>query len=307
MAIAQHATPTSIESGVSAETIDANQARVASRPASASETSDEVYSFATIARADSMPAGLDKRARLTPEHSDVPEIARRHVAASPADGPPSNPADESTNRGGGDRERPAPAVRVTIEQWVAAAVSNRPLATADADAPSVMAGSHAPVAVPQAAVLMHAPHHGMTSAAASALASTLATGQSSSLPAETSSQIVQSMRLQLAHGGGTAQIRLEPQHFGELTVSIRVDHGQVVARLEADTPVVREWLQTNQSWLRSSLAEQNLTLDRFEVGEAGESRGGDRRHGDSAQSNREDRPRQRRPRPDTGELFEVVA
>ena len=42
------------------------------------------------------------------------------------------------------------------------------------------------------------------------------------------------------------RITLEPQHFGELTVSLRVRWGQVVARLQADTPVIREWLQANQ-------------------------------------------------------------
>jgi flagellar hook-length control protein FliK len=130
---------------------------------------------------------------------------------------------------------------------------------------------------------------------------------SDSLPTDTTAQIIQALRLQRTANGGTAQIRLEPHHFGALNVSIRVEQGQVIARLEAEAPVVREWLQTNQSWLRSSLADQNLTLDRLEIAEAGSARHEQRRGEDGSQQRREDQQRPRRRRADTGELFEVVA
>jgi flagellar hook-length control protein FliK len=126
------------------------------------------------------------------------------------------------------------------------------------------------------------------------------------LPSETTAQIVQAMRLQWARGGGEAHIKLEPHHFGDLKVSIKVEQGQVTARLEADVPVVREWLQSNQALLRTSLAEQNLTLDRLEVAEPRDPRDSDERQ----QQNKEERPKpqsSRRRRSETRDVFEVVA
>jgi hypothetical protein len=148
--------------------------------------------------------------------------------------------------------------------------------------------------------------------AASAAAGTSHTGQpplptSDSLLPDTTAQIVQALRLQRTAHGGTAQIRLEPHHFGALNVSIRVDQGQVIARLEAEVPAVREWLQTNQTWLRSSLADQNLTLDRLEIADMASVRDEQRRGEDGSRQHREEQPRPRRRRPETGELFEVVA
>ena len=83
-----------------------------------------------------------------------------------------------------------------------------------------------------------------------------------------SPQIVQAIRLQWSRGVGEAHIRLDPEQFGDLTVSLRVERGQVVARLQADAPAVREWLQTNQHALHDGLAEHDLTLDRLEVATA---------------------------------------
>jgi flagellar hook-length control protein FliK len=129
------------------------------------------------------------------------------------------------------------------------------------------------------------------------------------LPDTTVADIVQSIRLTAVGNGGEARIRLEPGHFGELTVSVRVDNGQVVARLQAESPVVREWLQTNQSWLRQQLAEHQLTLDRLEVAEP--SAESDRSGGRGAERDRDqDQPAKRRRQPDAGdstERFEVVA
>jgi len=36
-------------------------------------------------------------------------------------------------------------------------------------------------------------------------------------------------------------------------------------RLQAETPIVREWLQTHIQTLRQGLAEHQLTLDRLEI------------------------------------------
>ena len=79
------------------------------------------------------------------------------------------------------------------------------------------------------------------------------------------SDIVQAIRVQAAAGGGSADITLQPNFLGDVTVSVKVDHGEVTARLEASTPVVREWLDANQGWLRDRLADQNLTLSRLDI------------------------------------------
>lgn len=127
------------------------------------------------------------------------------------------------------------------------------------------------------------------------------------LPAETTTQIVQSIRLQMLRDGGEAHIRLDPRQFGDMTVRVKVEQGQVIARVEADAPVVREWLQSNQHVLRQSLASQQLTLDRLEVHEPPAS-DRERRDGESDRGGQQGQPRQpRRQRPETGESFEVVA
>jgi flagellar hook-length control protein FliK len=125
-----------------------------------------------------------------------------------------------------------------------------------------------------------------------------------SLPSDTVNQIVQAIRLQWNNGTSEAHITLQPEQFGEVTVSIRVERGQVVARVEADAPVVREWLQSNQATLRHGLAEQNLTLDRLEVTEPPESRDADRR---GSRQNPDEQPRRQPRRPLDEDAFEVVA
>jgi flagellar hook-length control protein FliK len=125
------------------------------------------------------------------------------------------------------------------------------------------------------------------------------------LPESTVNQIVQAIRLQWTNGAGEARITLEPDQFGDVTISVRVERGQVSARVEADTPVVREWLQSNQQTLRHGLAEQNLKLDRLEVAAPPQSRDADRREGGRQ---RGDQPPPRRQRQPQGqETFEVVA
>jgi flagellar hook-length control protein FliK len=127
------------------------------------------------------------------------------------------------------------------------------------------------------------------------------------LPAETSTQIVQAIRIQMLREGGEAHIRLDPRQFGDLTVRIKVDQGQVTARVESDTAVVREWLQSNQHVLRQSLAGQQLTLDRLEVHEPPASDGDRREDGSTREQDRQQQRGQRQRRPNTGELFEIVA
>ena len=130
------------------------------------------------------------------------------------------------------------------------------------------------------------------------------------LPEETANQIVQAIRFQLVRGGGEATIRLEPKHFGELSITVRVDQGQVTARVQAESPVVREYLQSHQGLLRESLADQQLTLGKFEIAEPpAESRDSERRSAEERASHGDRQSQRRRqPSPNTPfEPFEVVA
>ncbi|ODS53938.1 MAG: hypothetical protein ABS36_12095 [Acidobacteria bacterium SCN 69-37] len=128
------------------------------------------------------------------------------------------------------------------------------------------------------------------------------------LPSDTSGQIVQAIRLQILRNGGEAHIRLDPRQFGDVTVRVSVEQGQVTARVEADAPVVREWLQGHQHLLRQNLAGQQLTLDRLEVHEPPASADRDRQDDGTSRDGQQGEPRQpRRRRPDSGGRFEVVA
>jgi flagellar hook-length control protein FliK len=132
--------------------------------------------------------------------------------------------------------------------------------------------------------------------------------RASTLPDTTATQIIQAIRLQAMGDGGEAHIRLDPSHFGELTVSVKVEQGQVVARLTAESPAVREWLQANQGLLRASLGEQHLTLNRLEVSEPHEPNGSSSNRRGGGQDAPEGDQEQRRPKqPETDERFEVVA
>jgi flagellar hook-length control protein FliK len=186
--------------------------------------------------------------------------------------------------------QPSPYARVPMAHEAAPAVTPAVLRI-DQPAPSAGQPFLRPAAAP---ALMHA------------RAAVLAAEQSSTaLPGETTSQIVQHLRLLVSRTGGEAQIRLEPRHFGDMTVTLRVERKQVVARVEADTPVVREWIQSNQAVLRNSLAEHQLTLDRIEIAEPGESREPADRRRDQHAPDRQPRPRSRRAQ--TSGRFEVVA
>jgi len=154
-----------------------------------------------------------------------------------------------------------------------------------------------------AAIVSHALGTGFSATLAS---QALAPAPADVSPGSAAMQIVQAVRMQWSRGVGEAQITLEPQHFGQVSVSLRVEDGQVVARLQAEAPVVREWLQANQASLRQSLADQHLTLHRLEITEpSGEARHDERRGSGSGEPRERQAPRRSR-RDDTGETFDVV-
>jgi flagellar hook-length control protein FliK len=85
-------------------------------------------------------------------------------------------------------------------------------------------------------------------------------------PDENVTRLIQAMRVQVASGSlSEATVQLRPEHLGEVTVSVRVDHGSVSAVVHAETADVRDWLRSREDSLRSGLADHGLQLDRLVV------------------------------------------
>ena len=105
---------------------------------------------------------------------------------------------------------------------------------------------------------------------------------------ELQQQIVRAIRLQWRDGSGEATLRLQPERLGEVRVTLRVEHGRVVALLNADNPETRSWIQAHERVLRTALAEQGLDLDRLMVSDSLEERG---------RKSQQEQPAYPRPRP----------
>ena len=255
----------------------------------------------------------------------VNAIADDALNGDDAAGLPLGPLASAAARGGSEADGAALAQAV-IQRLLAAAASGPQKMAAELAQPSagrpqtavddlvrhlVMQADQAKPGTTAPAARLITPHTSeLTTATAHSFAADAIASTSTLLEApstNTADQIVQAIRLQWARGGGEAHIRLEPHQFGDMTVSVRVDQGQVVARLHTDTPVIREWLQANQQLLRQSLSEHNLTLSRLEVSEPNnDTRQGTSRNGQDQQAEREGKPSRRPKSPDTGETFEIL-
>ncbi len=123
------------------------------------------------------------------------------------------------------------------------------------------------------------------------------------------SQMVQSMRILAADGGGEARVRLRPEYLGEVLILLKVEHGAVNASVQADSPAVRQWAETNEHVLRQGLGTHGLRLEQLTVSDAEVQPSTPERQADDHSSD-SDQPRQQRPRrqhAESGhERFEVV-
>lgn len=103
-------------------------------------------------------------------------------------------------------------------------------------------------------------------------------------------QVVRAVRMQWQQGVSEARLTLRPEHLGEVTVTLKIDHGSVSATLKADTPAAADWIRSHQADLRSSLDEQGLSLKSLEVGVDPEGR----RRQPAREREQDDLPRPRR-------------
>lgn len=90
-------------------------------------------------------------------------------------------------------------------------------------------------------------------------------------------QIVRAMRTQVRDGVSEAQIRLKPEHLGEVRIEIKVDGDRVTAVLQVERPEVRQAIESQSQSLRTGLAAQGLKLDDLQI-----------KQGDSARYDRSD-------------------
>jgi flagellar hook-length control protein FliK len=72
---------------------------------------------------------------------------------------------------------------------------------------------------------------------------------------------------------GSVKLRLSPPELGSLRIEIKVDGGQMTARLDAETPAARDTLLDNLPQLRDRLQQQDIKVVRFDVGLLGQSPG----------------------------------
>lgn len=70
---------------------------------------------------------------------------------------------------------------------------------------------------------------------------------------------------QLASGGGQVRLRLHPPELGSLQMSLRMEAGQVYAKLEVESTTARDALLNNVQVLKDRMAEQGMQVAAFEV------------------------------------------
>jgi hypothetical protein len=82
-------------------------------------------------------------------------------------------------------------------------------------------------------------------------------------PGDVASQIVRAAHLQWRDGVGEARLRLNPEHLGEVTITLRVEQGAVFASIRAESQATLQAIQARQQELQAALEAQGLHLDHF--------------------------------------------
>ena len=78
-------------------------------------------------------------------------------------------------------------------------------------------------------------------------------------------QVAEKMIFQARNNQNRLQLQLEPRDMGRLNINMVVRQNHVTASIVAENPMAKEALEQQISQLRDSLAEQGLTLERFDV------------------------------------------
>jgi flagellar hook-length control protein FliK len=118
--------------------------------------------------------------------------------------------------------------------------------------------------------------------------------------AESLGRLVQAMRVISRPGAWEANVRLKPEHLGDVSIAVRVERNTVSAVVNAEASGVRQWLESQEQAVRSGMAEHGLHLERFVV-----QRDGQRRDAEPQQQPESRRQSPRR-QAATTERFEIV-
>lgn len=215
----------------------------------------------TVAHAP-VAAGVQGQGSATPAPESAPGAGRTGAVAAPASavatsGPATetrSDADASGERGaeagpipaGGSAVRTAPALDLRFD--------------AGAPVPTAAPALDAPAAIPPVAPPLPStePLRAIELPASARLEQALA-----ALDPETRNlqAIVRTVRLFTAGDGlSEARLRLEPDHLGPLSLTVRVEQGSVSAHFRAETPAAQRWIETHQQELRAGLREQGLEV-----------------------------------------------
>jgi len=94
------------------------------------------------------------------------------------------------------------------------------------------------------------------------------------LPEDITAQIVNRMQMVSNAERGEVRIQLQPDHLGEVRIRVVVEQGVVTAQFAAESPTVKEIIQSQLGQLRSQLQEMGLEVDSVSVDvSGGEARG----------------------------------
>jgi hypothetical protein len=78
-------------------------------------------------------------------------------------------------------------------------------------------------------------------------------------------QLADRIQVQLRNGENEIRIQLKPELLGQLEIRAESGIGGIIARIAAESVIVREYLENNLSVLHQSLQDQGLKIDRVEV------------------------------------------
>ena len=280
--------------------LPAPAAEVAKAVADLRETAQRGAEVAALASAEGQARAEDRRSSMAAARL-ANSIERGGGATSVATGTAPGAADP-------DSTDPVSAAQpVDLQSQSEAGSEDQPSESregrfvADAQAPPAPARAAAGVTAGEVTVVSSGQPALTASAPAMAAAPGVPVSSTATPDAGTLPQLVQAIRLQVRAGGGDAVVRLNPEHLGAVSISLRVERGVVSATVHAESPAVRQWLEEHESSLRDGLSGHGLFLDRFVVQRDG--RQPEQRHS-------EDQPRYRRrtPRRQAGQeqaTFEV--
>ena len=231
------------------------------------------------AAAVSTVTGIETRLQQVEGSPAAGFTAPSQTAAAGQDAPMTG-QDQSNGQG-----RPTPE----FMRFAAALAQVNPAAGDDAKQAMAAAVAAPPVATTPAAA-----------APVAAAAVTTPAAQAETPGPENVDRLVQAMRVIARPGAWEANVRLNPEHLGDVSIAIRVERNTVSAVVNAEGAGVRQWLESQEDAVRNGMAEHGLQLDRFIV-----QRDGQRR---DAQPQPEQQGRRQSPRRQAApaERFEIV-